>query len=323
MKKIPLEQRGITNSRIAFGCMGLGKGQNPTSEEEILATERAIDAALSVGITFFDHADIYSKGNAEAVFGQVLKRRPELKDQMVIQSKTGICIPDERFGKRYDFSKEHILSSVDSSLAKLGVEQLAILLLHRPDSLMEPEEIAEAFRILKSSGKVRHFGVSNMSVGQIQYVQSALDEPLVANQLDMSLNRLDWLDHGVLVNRKIDKVVRFPEGTLEYCRMENVQLQAWGPLAQGRFTGRTMDPSTETELLTSELVQRMANEKESTPESIVLGWLMRHPAMIQPVIGTINPRRIIACADAVRQSEIMTREEWYALYMSSRGNDIP
>jgi predicted oxidoreductase len=323
MKKIPLEQRGITNSRIAFGCMGLGKGQNPTSEEEILATERAIDAALSVGITFFDHADIYSKGNAEAVFGQVLKRRPELKDQMVIQSKTGICIPDERFGKRYDFSKEHILSSVDSSLAKLGVEQLAILLLHRPDSLMEPEEIAEAFRILKSSGKVRHFGVSNMSVGQIQYVQSALDEPLVANQLDMSLNRLDWLDHGVLVNRKIDKVVRFPEGTLEYCRMENVQLQAWGPLAQGRFTGRTMDPSTETELLTSELVQRMANEKESTPESIVLGWLMRHPAMIQPVIGTINPKRIIACADAVRQSEIMTREEWYALYMSSRGNDIP
>ncbi len=323
MKKIPLEQRGITNSRIAFGCMGLGKSLNPASEEDILIAERAIDAALSVGITFFDHADIYSRGNAEAVFGQVLRRRPELKEQIVIQSKTGICIPDERFGKRYDFSKEHILASVDASLARLNVDHLEVLLLHRPDSLMEPEEIAEAFHTLRSSGKVRDFGVSNMSVSQIQFVQSALDEPLVANQLDMSLNRVDWLDHGVLVNRKIDKVVRFPEGTLEYCRMQNIQLQAWGPLAQGRFTGRTMDPSTETERLTTELVKRMADEKESTPESIVLGWLMRHPAMIQPVIGTANPERIIACGDAVRQSEIMTREEWYALYMSSRGNDIP
>ncbi len=323
MRTIPLEQRGITNSRIAFGCMGLGKALNPSSESDILIAERAIDAALSVGITFFDHADIYSRGNAEAVFGQVLRRRPELKDQIVIQSKTGICIPDERFGKRYDFSKEHILASVDASLTKLNVDHLEILLLHRPDSLMEPEEIAEAFDQLKSSGKVRHFGVSNMSVSQIQFVQSALQEPLVANQLDMSLNRVDWLDHGVLVNRKIDKVVRFPEGTLEYCRMQHVQLQAWGPLAQGRFTGRTMDQPTETERLTTELVKRMADEKESTPESIVLGWLMRHPAMIQPVIGTVNPERIIACGDAVRQSEIMTREEWYALYMSSRGNDIP
>jgi predicted oxidoreductase len=320
---IPFEQRGITSSRIAFGCMGFGKSKNSTSEEEILATERAIDAALSVGINFFDHADIYSSGHAEAVFGQVLKRRPELKDQIVIQSKTGICLPDEKFGKRYDFSKEHILSTVDGSLARLGVEHLEVLLLHRPDSLMEPEDIAEAFNVLRSSGKVRHFGVSNMSVGQIQYVQSALSVPLVANQLDMSLNRLDWLDLGVLVNRKIDKVVRFPEGTLEYCRMNNMQLQAWGPLAQGRFTGRTMNPSTETERATTELVQRMANEKETTPEAIVLGWLMRHPAMIQPVIGTINPQRIIACADAARQSELMTREEWYALYMSSRGNDIP
>jgi len=323
MRTIPLERRGITNSRIAFGCMGLGKSQNPTSEEDILIAERAIDAALSAGITFFDHADIYSRGNAEAVFGQALRRRPELKDQMVIQSKCGIGLPDEKFGKRYDFSKEHILYSVDSSLRRLGVEHLEVLLLHRPDSLMEPDEIAEAFNTLRSSGKVRHFGVSNMSVSQIKFVQSALREPLVANQLDLSLNRLDWLDQGVTVNRKIDKVVRFPEGTLEHCRMENIQIQSWGPLAQGRFTGRTMDQPTETERLTTELVQRMANERETTPEAIVLGWLMRHPAMIQPVIGTVNPSRIVACADAVRQSEIMTREEWYALYMSSRGNDIP
>jgi len=208
-------------------------------------------------------------------------------------------------------------------LRRLGIEYLDILLLHRPDPLMEPEEIAEAFDRLLASGKVRHFGVSNLGVDQIRFIQHALSMPLVVNQLDLSLGKLDWLDSGILMNRKIDYAVRFPEGTLEHCQLANIQLQAWGSLAQGRFTGRFMEEATEAQRQTAALVSRMAREKETTPEAIVLGWLLKHPAMIQPVIGTVNPARITACADSVRQAELMTREEWYSLYQTSRGQMIP
>jgi len=324
MGTMPLEARGITSSRLAFGCMHLcgGWNLNPITEEEILKTERLVDAALEAGITMFDHADIYANGLAEAVFGEVIKRRPQLRDQIVIQSKCGIRLPDGTAPKRYDFSREHILNAVDGSLKRLHVEKLDVLLLHRPDVLLEPEEIAEAFVKLKESGKVDHFGVSNMGVDQIRYLQDDLPVPLVVNQLDLSLGKLDWLDSAVTMNRRIDKTVRFPEGTIEYCRKENIQLQAWGSLAQGRFTGRNME-LTEAERATAALVARMAKEKETTPEAIVLGWLMRHPAKIQPITGTVNPARVAACADAVRQAELMTREEWYALYNTSRGADIP
>lgn len=324
MGKMPLETRGISDSRLAFGCMHLCGGWklNPITEEEIRITERLVDAALEAGITMFDHADIYANGLAEAVFGEVMKRRPQLRDRIVIQSKCGIRLPDGQAPKRYDFSREHILRAVDGSLKRLNVEKLDLLLLHRPDVLLEPEEIAEAFDKLLAAGKVSHFGVSNMGVDQIRYLQSYLPLPLVVNQLDLSLGKLEWLDSAVTMNRRIDKTVRFPEGTIEHCRMENIQLQAWGSLAQGRFTGRQMDLS-EAERATLELVSRMAREKETTPESIVLGWLLRHPAKIQPITGTVNPERVAACADAVRQSELMTREEWYALYNTSRGADIP
>lgn len=321
---MPLEARGITNSRIIFGCMKLygGPKAGPISEEAIGLAEHAVDAALEAGITMFDHADVYAGGQAEAVFGEVLRRRPQLKDQIVIQSKCGYRF-EKGAPKMYDFSRDHILRAVDRSLQRLGVDRLDILLLHRPDPLMEPDEIAEAFSKLHASGKVSHFGVSNLGVDQIRFIQHALDMPLVVNQLDLSLGKLDWLDSGILMNRKIDHVVRFPEGTLEYCRMENIQLQAWGALAQGRYTGRVMEESTEAEQRTSALVRQMAQEHETTPEAIVLGWLMKHPAKIQPVIGTANPERVAACADAVRQAEQMTREAWYSLYQTSRGYDIP
>lgn len=324
MGKMPLESRGISDSRLSFGCMHLCGGWklNPITEEEIRITERLVDAALEAGITMFDHADIYANGLAEAVFGEVMKRRPQLRDRIVIQSKCGIRLPEGPSPKRYDFSRDHILKAVDGSLKRLNVEKLDVLLLHRPDVLMEPEEIAEAFDQLLAAGKVSHFGVSNMGVDQIRYLQSYLPMPLVVNQLDLSLGKLEWLDSAVTMNRRIDKTVRFPEGTIEHCRMENIQLQAWGSLAQGRFTGRQMDLS-EAERATAELVSRMAREKETTPESIVLGWLLRHPAKIQPITGTVNPERVAACADAVRQAELMTRDEWYALYNTSRGADIP
>lgn len=325
MRKMPLQQRNITSSRLVFGCMGLGGGWNKNSitEEDILHAERAIDAALSIGVTMFDHADIYTYGKAEEVFGKVLQRRPELRDQMIIQSKCGIRFPEGDTPNRYDFSKEYIVQSVDGILTRLGIDQLDILLLHRPDPLMEPEEVAGAFNLLVQEGKVRHFGVSNMNVGQMKLLQHYCSTPLVINQLEMNLHKLDWLEAGVLVNQAAGTNVNFADGIIEYCRFENVQLQAWGPLARGIYTGVEVERPSEAYVKTKQLVVEMAKTKETTLEAIVLGWLMRHPAMIQPVIGTANVERIKKCQDAAKQAELMSREEWYSLYVASRGERMP
>ncbi len=325
MKIMPLAQRGISTSRLVLGCMPFGGSWNrdPLTKEDMLRAEKAVDAALSIGISMFDHADIYAMGKSEEAFGRILKGRPGLREQIVIQSKCGIRFGEGTVPGRYDFSREHILETVDGSLRRLGVDYLDVLLLHRPDPLMEPEEVAEAFGKLKSSGKVRYFGVSNMSAAQIRFLQQALPDRLVVNQLEMSLARLDWLDQGIHVNQKAGTTVNFSEGLMEYCQMENIQIQAWGPLAQGRFSGRPVENEPENIRNTAERVKQMAAEKETTPEAIVLGWLMKHPAMIQPVIGTTVAERIIACKDAERQAQLMTREEWYTLYVSARGKNMP
>jgi predicted oxidoreductase len=325
MKLMPLEKRGISNSRVVFGCMGLGGGwnHNALTKEDYNQAEKAIDAALSIGITMFDHADIYTYGKAEAVFGQILKNKPELRKQMILQSKCGIRMKNDFQPQCFDFSKEHILNSIDASLQRLGTEYLDVYLLHRPDPLMEPEEIAEAFQAIKASGKVRHFGVSNMTAAQTRFIQQALPEPLVVNQLEMSLARLDWLEQGILVNQKAGAAINFADGIMEHCQTENIQIQAWGPLAQGRFSGKPTADTTPSEIRTAELVQKMAQQKDTTPESIVLGWLMKHPALIQPVIGTVNVDRVLACRDAVHQSKMMTREEWYTLFQSSLSKIVP
>ncbi|PLS18411.1 aldo/keto reductase [Bacillus sp. M6-12] len=325
MKKMPLEKRNVSDSRIILGCMGFGGtwDNSSASDEEVLKAERAINAALESGMTMFDHADIYKRGKAEEVFGKVLKDRPGLREKIVIQSKCGIRFADEAAPGRYDFSKNHILDSVDGILQRLSIDYLDILLLHRPDPLIEPEEVAEAFLQLKTSGKVRHFGVSNMNRGQIDLIQAYSEEPIIVNQLEMSLNKLDWIDQGVSVNQAAGKASHFADGLMEHSIMNNIQIQAWSPLAKGVFTGKDSGQLSEAESKTRKLVEQMAAEKETTTEAIVLGWLMRHPAKIQPVIGTTNPERIKNCGDAVRQSEIMTREEWYRLYVSARGNKLP
>ena len=326
MKVLPLVQRGVATSRLVLGCMPFGGGWNtdPITDADVLKAERAVDAAREIGITMFDHADIYTRGKAEQTFGTILKNQPNLREQIVIQSKCGIRFADGDLPGRFDFSKEHILQSVDGSLSRLGIEYLDVLLLHRPDPLVEPDEVAEAFGQLKASGKVRYFGVSNMNVGQIRFLQQALSDQLVVNQLEMSLLRLDWVDQGVHVNQKAGVNVNFAEGLMEYCQTERIQVQAWGPLAQGRLSGRTLkgdEPETVRE--TAALVGTMAKARNTTPEAIVLGWLMRHPAMIQPVVGTTNVERIRACADAEQVAASMTREEWYALYVSARGEPMP
>ncbi|UHA75760.1 aldo/keto reductase [Paenibacillus sp. 481] len=324
MKATPLNRRNIPVSQLVLGCMGLGGSWNhdPVTAEHVVQAHHAVEAALSIGINMFDHADIYTKGKAEEVFGRLLKERPEWREQMFIQSKCGIR-PSEAPGipGRYDLSEAHILRSVDGILQRLGLDYIDFLLLHRPDPLMDPEEVARAIDQLKASGKVRWFGVSNMSAGQIRLLQAYSNEPFVINQLEMSLAKSGWLDTGVQVNTDAAAHDTFPEGTLEYCRLENIQLQAWGPLAQGIYSGRTLDDQPDNVKATAKLVQQLAEQKDTTPEAIVLSWLMYHPAGIQPVIGTANPDRIRACKDAGRIS--LTREEWYSLYIYSRGNPLP
>jgi predicted oxidoreductase len=277
----------------------------------------ALDAACEAGIRLFDHADIYRDGRAEEVFGEWLKARPGLRERICIQSKCGV-----RAG-RYDLSKPHILAAVDGSLRRLGTPYLDILLLHRPDPLMEPMEVAETFALLESAGKVRHFGVSNMNVHQVRLLQQALPQPLVVNQLEMSLAKLDWVEEGVHVNQQAGARVHFAEGLLEHCRHEVIQLQAWAPLARGLFSGRAIDDAPPHVRQTAQRVREMADDKGTTPESIVLGWLMRHPAAIQPIIGTTRPERIAACRDAVRITAEFSREDWYSLYVLARGGTLP
>lgn len=325
MKMMPLQQHGITTSRMIYGCMGLGGGWNhdPITSEHVRLAEDCVDAALESGITMFDHADIYAFGKAESVFGQVLHQRPGLREKIIIQSKCGIRFPDSEGGQRFDFSRSYIMKAVDGILARLGTEYLDLLLLHRPDSLMEPDEISEAFTQLFAQGKVRHFGVSNMNVGQMKFIQQSLDMPLVVNQLELSLSHLHWLDAGIHVNQDAGVHVHFGEGLLEHCQMEHVQLQAWSPLARGLFTSQLTGSEPDHVRETALLVQQLAEQNGTTPEAIVLAWLMRHPAKIQPVIGTANPDRIRACRDAVEQAEKMTREQWYALFIASRGVALP
>lgn len=324
LKTLPLNVRSIPAGRIVQGCMGLGGGwdREPVTAEQIREGHMAVEAALSIGINMFDLADIYTRGKAELVFGTVLKERPELREKLIIQSKCGIKLQEPgESSNTFDLSREHILSSVDGILSRLGTPYLDILLLHRPDPFMDPEEVGEALRLLKESGKVRHFGVSNMSGSQIRLLQAYSDEPLIINQLEMNLEKTFWLDSMVSVNRPAWREHGMPEGTIEHCRLEKIQLQAWGPLAQGKYTGRPLDGQPEHVIRTAAMVRSLAEDKGTTPEAVVLAWLMSHPAAIQPVIGTVNPQRIKACAGADKLE--LTRKEWYDLYISARGTRLP
>ncbi|GAA4843539.1 aldo/keto reductase [Algivirga pacifica] len=323
MTKHPLKQYIVKSSPIAYGCMGLGGGWNdqPVTDADVRLAHEVVDAALEAGITFFDHADIYTFGKAEEAFGKVLKERPDLRGQIALQSKCGIRFEDEKGPKRYDFSKEWITTSVENILKRLQTDYLEVLLLHRPDPLMEVDEVAEAFDALKAAGKVRQFGVSNMNGAQMAYLQSALDMPLVANQIEVSLKHLAWLEEGVTTGAGGHGAVNFAAGTLPYCALNGIQIQSWGSLAQGIFSGRDVSGEPEHIQKTAALVAQYAEELGVSQEAIVLAWLMQHPAKIQPVIGTTNPQRIKASAEAVNVS--LSRAQWYSLFVAARGEELP
>jgi predicted oxidoreductase len=305
--------------------MGLGGSWSPEphSSAHVDEAAAAVDAALEVGITLFDHADIYRGGKSEAVFGEVLAQTPGLRERIRLQTKCGIRLNEHGLEGYYDLSGDAILARVNESLGRLRTDYVDVLMLHRPDPLMDPAEVASAVGQLMAEGKVRALGVSNMSGAQIEVLQDRLETPVVANQLEMSLFKRAWLESTVLVNHAEGTDYSFPHGTVEHCVRHGIGLQAYGSLARGLYTGAPAAAPSAAEEATAALVAQLATEKNTTGESVVLGWLMKHPAGIAPVIGTAKPDRIRACAGAAEAAAGLTRAEWYGLWVAARGSNIP
>lgn len=305
MKTITLNNTNLSIPEIGMGCMRIVELENAD------AVKSWVDTALENGINFFDHADIYGKGRCEELFGKVLT--PSLREKIILQSKCSI-----RPGIAFDFSKEHILNSVDGILKRLNTEYLDILLLHRPDALMEPEEVADAFRILKESGKVRHFGVSNQTPMQMELLSKYCDEPLLINQLQLSIAHCPMINSGINANMYNDSGINRDGGVLEYCRLKDITIQAWSPFQYGMFEGVFLGNEKFAEL--NKVIDNLAEKYNVTNSAIAVAWILRHPAGIQTIVGTTNKDRI---AQISKASEIrLTREEWYALYMAA-GNKLP
>ena len=283
-----------------------------------------VRAALDQGIDFYDHADIYCRGKSEQAFADIWQEKPDLRSKIYIQSKCGIRFADDPVAgapHRFDFSYEHIVNSVEGCLKRLQTDYLDVLLLHRPDPLVEPEEVARAFDKLKESGKVRHFGVSNHTAAQLALLQKQVTQPIITNQVAFNVLHTHMLDEGIIFNQTKPGVITRDEGTIEYCREHNITLQAWGPLAWGRLTGRPGITLTEAEAKAAQLVAEMAQAKNVSAEAILIAWILRHPARIQPLIGSTKPDRIAASCQAA--SVQLSREEWYQLFVAGRGENLP
>lgn len=305
MKTLTLGSSDLAVPVLGLGCMRMGGA----SDAEASAT---VAAALACGMTFFDHADIYDGGRSEEVFARALAATGTARESVILQSKCGI-----RNGY-FDFSREHILASVDGILRRLGTEYLDILLLHRPDALVEPEEVAEAFDALHAAGKVRHFGVSNQNPAQLELLRRHVRQPLVANQLQFGLGHTPMVDHGLNVNMMNDAAIDRDGGILDYCRLHTITLQPWSPLQFGFFKGVFLDHPDFPDL--NRALHRIAGEQGTSAGAVAVAWLLRHPARMQPILGTMNPDRI---RDLARAAEIeLSRPQWYELYRAA-GHGLP
>lgn len=292
-------------SSISLGCMRMG-GLDEKRVDAIM------DTAMENGVNFFDHADIYGGGNAERVFGKYLKRHKGARDKMMIQTKCAI------HDGQFDFSKEHILKSVDGSLTRLGVDYVDALLLHRPDTLMEPEEVAEAFDILESSGKVRYFGVSNQNMMQMELLKTAVKQPLIINQLQFSVTEAGMVTSGMNVNMKNPESVMHDGSFLEYSRIKNITIQAWSPFQYGFFEGNFVDNEKFPELNLK--LAEIGEKYGLTKTGVAAAWILRHPANMQLIVGTMNPEHLTEICKAADVT--LTRSEWYEIYRSA-GHMLP
>jgi predicted oxidoreductase len=305
MESIALGNTGISISRLIYGCMRIvGDGSHDARNRG----RRAIHAAVEAGYTAFDHADIYGGGECERLFGEVMHASPDLRDGLFIIGKCGIRFagdPGADDPKRYDFSRTHIVDSVNGSLERLGVEHLDLLLLHRPDYLFDPDEVAGSLEDLMSSGKVRHVGVSNFSPSQLELLAAAATVPLVVNQVEINLHRIAALE----------------DGTLDQCQRLNILPQAWSPLAGAVSDAWGNTFSAEDSARIADELARQSARYGVSVSNIALAWLLRHPAGIAPIIGSTSAERI---QEAVLALDVnYAAADWYRLFEARNGHEVP
>lgn len=306
MKLIPLGKSGLQVPAVALGCMRIRDVSLPEAEA-------LINTSLELGCNFFDHADIYGGGDCERFFADAIHMSPAIREKITLQSKCGI-VP----GVMYDFSKDHILTSVDGTLRRLKTDYLDVLVLHRPDALMEPEEVAEAFDLLQSSGKVRHFGVSNQKPSQMKLLQKYLSQPLVTDQLQFSLTNSSMIQSGLEVNMTTDGAADRDGSVLDYCRLNDITIQTWSPFQYGFFEGIFLNNDKFPALNTA--LNELAEQYGVTSTTIAAAWILRHPAKMQLIAGTTKASRLAEICQAADLT--LTREEWYRLYLAA-GHILP
>lgn len=294
MKTLPLGSSNIFSSRLIYGCMRIAGDNSP---QDRIKGKVAIQTAIDAGYNHFDHADIYGGGECESLFGELLKTSPSLRDDLIITSKAGI----RRDPQRYDFSKDYLLKSVEGSLKRLNIDYLDLFLLHRPDYLFNAHDVAETFMQLKSSGKVKHFGVSNFTPSQVSLLQSALDEPLLVNQIEINIHN----------------ITSFSDGTLDQCQQHGISPIAWCPLGGVVYPawGNTFSPQTESRIEAELTKQTQKYDCQSW--QLILTWLLKHPANICPIIGSTTPERIIAAKKSLELE--YSHEDWYRLLEARNG----
>lgn len=309
MRSVDLGLSGVKSSVLAYGAMRIaGTWDKSKFSKELEEVGRhALITAWENGYTLFDHADIYAHGECEAIHGRLLKEVPTMREEILLATKCGIRWagdPDESAPHRYDFSKEHILWSCEQSLQRLGVETIDLYQLHRPDVLMNPEEVTEAFFELRSSGKVRWFGVSNFSPSFVSCLQSYLDEPLICNQVEIHLGRLDC----------------FTDGTLDQCLAHQMSPLSWSPIGGGWLASDTA-PEDESKRDLWNVIGDIALKYACDRATVCVSFLTKHPSNIIPIIGSTKPERIVSAA---KGSEVeLSREDWYLLYTVARGKNLP
>ena len=286
MNKIKMAGGGIMASEIALGCYR----NSGLSDKEL---DALIGTALDAGINFFDHADVYGDGLSEEKFGTALKKKTGVRRRIIVQTKCGLC------GDYYDASKKHILEAVEGSLKRLQMSHIDILLLHRPDALIEPDEVAEAFSQLYAQGKVKYFGVSNFNPMQIELLSRALSQQLVVNQLQMSLTNTGMIDFGINVNMENDRAVDRDGSVLDYCRMKGITVQAWSPFQYGFMEGVFLGNDNFAEL--NKAISTVAAAKGVPETAVAVAWILRHPAKIQTIVGTTKAQRL---KDICRASDV-------------------
>ena len=306
MKTIKLGRTGMDVPVLAHGCMRLADAERKQAAEYFRT-------ALDLGLNFFDHADIYAGGRSEEVFADLVRESGVSRDKLIIQSKCGI-VP----GKMYDFSKAHILNSVDGILKRLNTDYLDVLLLHRPDALMEPEEVAEAFDALEAAGKVRHFGVSNEDPNTLALLQKYVRQPIAADQLQLSVTNASMIEQPMNMNIGDDRNLDRDNGVLNYCRLHDITIQTWSPFQYGFMEGVFL--GSEKFAALNKVLEEVGARYGVSSTTISLAWILRHPAKMQAVVGSINPKRIIECAKAAEIE--LSRADWYEIYRGA-GHRLP